>query len=129
MPSFLDPILRADPSSFAITNDRNHRVVARTLQTAFDSASRRRGLLKHDSMADGSALIIAPSNAIHTFFMRFSIDVAFVSRSGEVLRVRRDMPPWRIAAAWRGFAVVELPSGVLERTDTRPGDRLRITQI
>jgi uncharacterized protein len=129
MPSFLDPILRADPSSFTITNVRNRRVVARTLQTAFDSASRRRGLLKHDSMADGSALIIAPTNAIHTFFMHFSIDVAFVSRSGEVLRVRRDMAPWRIAAAWRGFAVVELASGALDHSDTRPGDLLRITKV
>jgi uncharacterized membrane protein (UPF0127 family) len=129
MGSFLDPILRSRTSSFALTNDRNSRVVARTLLTAFDSASRRRGLLKHDSLPEGSALIIAPSNAIHTFFMRFAIDVAFVSRSGEVLKLRREVPPWRMAAAWRGFAVVELSSGSLDRSDTRAGDILRITQI
>lgn len=128
MKSFLDP-LRSNPSSFAIVNDRTNTIVARTLATAFDSASRKRGLLKHDSLPDGEALIIAPTNAIHTFFMRFSIDVAFVSRSGEVLRVRRDMPPWRIAAAWRGFAVVELASGALDRSDTRQGDMLRIVEV
>src|SRR5688572_9478030 len=125
MKSFLDPILRSDPSSFTLTNTRSNRVLATTLLTAFDSDSRRRGLLKQDSMAEGSALIIAPSNAIHTFFMRFAIDVAFVARDGRVLSVRRGLPPRRIAAAWRGFAVVELASGALDRADVRPGDTLR----
>ena len=129
MSSFLDPILRSKGSSCVLMNDRNQRVVARTLLTAFDSASRRRGLLQHDSLPDDTALIIAPSNAIHTFCMRFAIDVAFVSRSGKVLKLRRDMPAWRIAAAWRGFAVVELASGALDRAETRPGDQLRITKI
>ncbi len=129
MSSFLDPLLRSKESSFVLMNERNQRVVARTLLTAFDSASRRRGLLHHDSLPADTALIIAPSNAIHTFFMRFAIDVAFVSRSGEVLKLRRDMPSRRIAGAWRGFAVVELASGALDRADTRPGDRLRITTI
>lgn len=129
MSSFLDPILRSKGSPCVLMNDRNQRVVARTLLTAFDSASRRRGLLQHDSLPDDTALIIAPSNAIHTFFMRFAIDVAFVSRSGKVLKLRRDMPAWRIAAAWRGFAVVELASGALDRAETRPGDQLRITKI
>jgi hypothetical protein len=63
--SFLDP-LRAGGSSCALVNGRNHRVIAHTVMPAFDSASRRRGLLHHDSLPEDSALIIAPSNAIHT---------------------------------------------------------------
>jgi uncharacterized membrane protein (UPF0127 family) len=129
MPSFLDPILRSDASSFIITNSRSNRVLATTLLTAFDSASRRRGLLKHDFLPEGSALIIAPSSAIHTFFMRFPIDVAFVSRDGRVLKVRPNLPPWRMAAAVRAFAIVEMPVGALARTDTQPGDALRIAGI
>ena len=127
--SFLDPILRSGLSSFALTNNRNNRVLATTLLTAFDSASRRRGLLKQDSLPEGSALIIAPSNAIHTFFMRFAIDVAFVSRDGRVLKVRPNVPPWRMAAALRGFAVIEMPVGALARADTQSGDALRISGI
>ena len=127
MKSFLDPILRSGPASFTLTNTRSNRVLATTLLTAFDSASRRRGLLKQDSMAEGSALIIAPSNAIHTFFMRFAIDVAFVSKDGRVLKVRPNMPPWRMSAALRGFAVIEMPVGALARADTRSGDVLQIT--
>jgi uncharacterized protein len=83
--SFLNPLLRSTASSFALTNTRNGRIVARALLTAFDSRSRRQGLLKRDSLPDRSALTIAPSNAIHTFFMGFAIDVAFVSKDGRVL--------------------------------------------
>jgi uncharacterized protein len=129
MPSFLDPLLRSNTPALALTNARNDRVIARTLLTAFDSTSRRRGLLHHDSLPEDAGLIIAPSNAIHTCFMRFAIDVAFVSKDGRVLKVRPAMAPWRIAAAWRGFAVIELPVGTLDRAGTRPGDTLRIVTL
>jgi uncharacterized membrane protein (UPF0127 family) len=127
MKSFLSPLLRSSPTPFALTNTRNNQIVARTLLTAFDSASRRRGLLDHDGLADGSAMIIAPTSAIHTFRMRFDIDVIFLSKDGRVLKVRPHLKRGRIAAAWRAFAVVELPAGVIERSDTRPGDRLQIS--
>ena len=127
MKSFLNPLLRSSVGSFALTNTRNGKVVADTLSTAFDSVSRRRGLLKHDSLPEGHALIIAPSNAIHTFWMRFAIDVAFVTREGRVVKVCSTVVPWRIALAWRAYAVVELPAGALSRSDTRNGDLLQVT--
>lgn len=129
MKSFLDPLLKRGAPPFALVNGRNDRILARTLTTAFDSASRRRGLLKHDSLPHDSALIIAPSNAIHTFFMRFAIDVIFVARDGRVLKLCRELRPWRIAAALRGFAVVELPGGALDRAEIRPGDTLRLASL
>ena len=126
MASFVQPLLREGVSGQTIANARNGRVVADRLMTAFDSASRRKGLLQQDSMADGSALIIAPSNAIHTFFMKFAIDVAFVTKDGRVLKTRTAMSAWRIAASLRAFAVVELPAGALARADITRGDRLVI---
>src|SRR5262245_32921978 len=126
MKSFLDPLLRKGAPPLVLTNGRNNQIVASSLVPAFDSASRRRGLLKHDGLPEGSALVIAPTNAIHTFFMRFAIDVAFVSRDGRVVKVRTAMPAWRIAAAWRAFAVVELPPGALERAEVQIGDILRL---
>ena len=126
MKSFLDPLLRKSAPPLVLTNSRTNQTVASTLVPAFDSTSRRRGLLKHNCLPEGSALVIAPTNAIHTFFMRFAIDVAFVSRDGRVLKVRAAMPAWRMAAAWRAFAVVELPAGALERAGVQPGDMLRV---
>ena len=96
--------------------------MAARLLTAFDSASRKTGLLKHTSMPEDTGLIIAPCNAIHMFFMRFPIDAAFVAKDGRVLKTVHALKPWRIAAAWGAFAVIELAAGALARTDTRPGD-------
>jgi uncharacterized membrane protein (UPF0127 family) len=129
MKSFLSPLLDPERPPLALTNTRNNRIVAGTLLTAFDSASRRKGLLDHASLADGSAMIIAPTSAIHTFAMRFAIDVIFVSKDGRVLKVRPHVRPRRIAAAWRAFAVVELASGAIERSDTRTGDQLQFTAL
>ena len=128
MKSFLSLLLERRESPLALTNTRHQRIVARTLLTAFDSKSRRSGLLGRDSLPEGSALILAPSQAVHTFFMRFAIDVAFVSRDGVVLTVRHSLPARRIAVSWRAFAVIELPAGTLETSDTRPGDRLQLEE-
>ena len=123
MATFLAPLFR-NPGDHELRNVRTGAVLATRVLTAFDSASRRTGLLRHESLPEGSGLIIAPSSAIHTFFMRFAIDVAFVSKEGRVLKLRAAVPPWRMAGALRAHAVVELPAGTLERTGTRRGDRL-----
>ena len=129
MHTFLKPLLRNpgesyDPGEYVLRNERTGAVLASRVLTAFDSASRRTGLLQHESLPEGTGIIIAPSNAIHTFFMRFAIDVAFVTKDGKVVKLRAAVPPWRIAGALRGYAVVELPAGTFERTGTRQGDRL-----
>jgi uncharacterized membrane protein (UPF0127 family) len=124
MASFLEPLLRAGAAPHQLVNARSGLVVATHLLPALDSATRKTGLLKHTSLPAGTAMIIAPTNAIHTFFMKFPIDVVFVSRSGKVLKIRPAMPAWRMAGALRGFAVVELAAGVLAPSETRVGDTL-----
>jgi uncharacterized membrane protein (UPF0127 family) len=122
MPSFLSPLLRADSAEYRLENVRTGTVVAKHLLTAFDSQARRKGLLGRDSLPESTALIIAPCNAVHTFFMRFAIDVAFVTREGRVTKIRAAIRPWRMTGALRAFAVVELPAGALALTNTVPGD-------
>jgi uncharacterized membrane protein (UPF0127 family) len=61
--------------------------------------------------------------------MRFAIDVAFVARVGRVLKVRRAMRPWRMAAAWRAFAVVEMAAGALDRAEDQAGAVVRVDAI
>jgi uncharacterized protein len=70
--------------------------------------------------------VLAPCTSIHTFFMQFSIDVLFVARDGRVMKVQRALGAWRLAAAWRAFAVVELPVGAIDRSETRVGDLLEV---
>ncbi len=126
MPSFLSPILRTTPDRFALRNVGTGRTVASQLLTAFDSASRNVGLLRHDSLADSTALIIAPTSATHTFFMKFPIDVAFVAKDGRVLKACSTLVPWRMAWAWRAYAVVEMSAGALAISGTLAGHHLEV---
>jgi uncharacterized membrane protein (UPF0127 family) len=126
VPSFLSPILRDPGNRFALRNARNNQLIASRVETAFDSATRRRGLLGRTVFEEGSALIIAPTNAIHTFFMRLPIDVLFASSDGRVLKKHSILPAWRMAFAFGAFAVIELPSGTLARLDLRRDDILRV---
>jgi uncharacterized protein len=124
--SFLSPLLKNSQLAFKLINRRNGYVLAEQVLTAFDSKSRRRGLLGIDGFHQGSALIIAPTNAIHTWFMRFPIDVAFVARDGRVVKVRHQMRPWRMSGAIRGYAVIEFPAGALAAADTVADDVLSL---
>src|SRR4051794_25947290 len=82
---------------------------------------RMRGLLGRRGLESGEGLLLRPAGSIHTFFMRFPIDVVFLSREGEVLKVAERVPPWRTAAAKGAKAVVELPGGEAGRRGIRVG--------
>ena len=71
-------------------------------------------------------MVIAPSNLVHTFAMRFAIDILFAARDGRVLKISSAVPPRRIAGSLRAFAVIEMAAGELERADTRVGDVIEV---
>jgi uncharacterized membrane protein (UPF0127 family) len=125
-PHFLQPLVEDAAGSFVLRHERTGRAIATTLELAGDSKSRRKGLLGRAAMAPDSALIIAPCSAVHTFFMRFSIDVVFTNRSGEIQALRPAVRPWRVAICFAAFAVVELPAGTAERLQMSVGDRVVI---
>jgi len=106
---------------------RTGRPIATTVEPALDSATRKRGLLGRTGLAPGHALVIAPSNLIHTFFMRFAIDIVFARKDGTVVKIRRSVPARRISGALRAFAVVEMAAGTLAEPDLRVGDRLTLS--
>jgi uncharacterized protein len=128
-PGFLRPLLDSPGEVFALENTRNGRIVADRLEPAFDSDTRRKGLLGRDFLAAGTGLVIAPSNSVHTFFMRFPIDVVFVRRDGSVIKVRHAVPAWRLTAAFGAFAVVELPAGTARKAELAPRDRLAVRAL
>jgi uncharacterized membrane protein (UPF0127 family) len=123
---FLRPLLKAPSQPHRLENVRNRRILATRLIPAFDSQSRRSGLLYYTTFDESSAMLIAPSNAVHTFFMRFPIDIAFTTRDGRIVKACTAVKPWRIAASFRGSIAIELPAGTLSRCETRAGDSLVI---
>jgi uncharacterized membrane protein (UPF0127 family) len=85
---------------------------------------RMRGLLGQRSLPAGEGLLIRPAPSVHTFFMRFPIDVVFVSRAGEVLKVSADVGPWRARSCRGAYAVLELAAGEAERRGVTVGDHI-----
>lgn len=102
------------------------RVIVSRVVKAESLADRMRGLLGRDSMAADEGLWIVPCPQIHTFFMRFPIDVLFLDRDLKVVRVIEDLPPWRLSP-WvlSAHSVLELKGGVL-RGSVSAGDRLEL---
>lgn len=129
MASFLTPLLRTPEHRFILHDVDAATVLATQIEAAFDSKTRRRGLLGRSDFAEGSALVIAPCSAIHTFFMNMVIDVAFVSRAGVILKIYPSLPAWRLAFAFGAFAAIELPAGTLSRSRTARPHRLQLSPI
>jgi uncharacterized membrane protein (UPF0127 family) len=86
--------------------------------------SRMRGLLGRKGLEPGEGLLIRPAPSIHTFFMRFPIDVVFLARDGNVLKVSPNVGPWRMRSCHRAVAVLELAAGEAELRGIKVGDRI-----
>jgi uncharacterized membrane protein (UPF0127 family) len=126
---FLRPLLARHPVAQVLVNARTGAVVAETLETAFDSGTRRRGLLGRDDLAAGAALVLAPCNAVHTCRMRFAIDVVFVARDGRVTKIVRRLAAWRAAVSFLAFATIELRAGSVSRCGIDVGDRIVVRSL
>ena len=113
-----------NPGSCALMNGRTGSVVASDVEIALTRHARRRGLLGRGGLAPCSALVLAPCAAVHTMFMRFTIDVIFVDREGRALRIVPSLPPWRAAMKTFAHAVIELPAGTLASREVTVGDPL-----
>jgi uncharacterized membrane protein (UPF0127 family) len=108
---FLSALAERPDSALVLRNARTGQIVASALEAAFSSRARRRGLLGRTGLAEGVAMVIAPTNSIHTFFMKFPIDVVFVRRDGRVTKVRSGVPPGRLVVSPTAFAVIETAAG------------------
>lgn len=89
----------------------DNKTIAEPCELAEGVASRFLGLMGRESLAPGSGLLLRPCASIHTFFMRFAIDVVYLDRELKVLKIRRGMAPWRMDfPVSRANAVLELPA-------------------
>ena len=117
--------MAANPAAtYSLHNTRTGDVLARALEGAFTRKDRNRGLLGRTSLEAGEGLLIVPCSSVHTWFMKFAIDVIFVARDGRVRKIARARPPWRLAIGLGSFAVVELPAHAASATQA--GDVLTI---
>ncbi|HEX5417205.1 MAG TPA: DUF192 domain-containing protein [Chloroflexota bacterium] len=109
------------------TNGDQGTVLAERVTSANSFFARFRGLMLAETLPVGDGLLLAGDNSIHTFFMRFPIDVVFLDRQQRVVHLMHRVAPWRVSKiVWRARAVLELPPGTLAATNTRVGDLVKL---
>jgi len=111
--------------TFKAVNLRTGTVFANQVDIANTFFQRTRGLLGRTALIKGEALFIPECGAIHTLFMRFSIDVVFFNKQNRVNKIIPCLLPFRFALGpWGTQGVLELQCGLLENCDFNKGDTI-----
>lgn len=110
-----------------IVNLTRQTILADRVEVANSAANRNKGLLGRRGLERGEGLWIVPCAAVHTFGMRFRIDLVYVDRDKRVKKVRSSVPPWHMSACVTAHSVVELASGIVCATQTQAGDVLEFS--
>jgi uncharacterized membrane protein (UPF0127 family) len=111
-----------------VRNQTRNTLLADAAEVADTSEKRRTGLLKHDRLEPGHGLWIVPCESVHSFFMKFSIDLVYLDRNKKVRKVRHRMVPWRLSACLSAHSILELPAGAVAGSGTQAGDQLEILE-
>lgn len=106
---------------------KDDEVLINLIETAFSLGARMRGLLGRKMLGHGVALYIKPCGSIHTFWMKFLLDVIFLDRDMRVVCINRDIPPFRMVIGGKHAAsVIELESGWFDWGKLNVGDMVNI---
>lgn len=111
-----------------VRNQTRNTVLADAADVADTSEKRRTGLLKHDRLDPGQGLWIVPCESVHSFFMKFTIDLVYLDRDRKVRKVRHRMVPWRLSACLTAHSILELPAGAVAASGTEKGDQLEMAE-
>jgi hypothetical protein len=110
-----------------VRNASRGTVLADRVAVAATAVARMRGLLGTGELPPQRGLLLRPCRQVHSFFMRYALDLVFIDRADRVVATlpgfaRNRISPFVSTAA----AVLELPAGTLDETPAATGDRLDI---
>ena len=108
---------------------RKGEIISARAQVASSLFERIVGLLNRSGLDPDEALLLEPCQSVHTFFMRFPIDVVFLDKENTVLGVSH-LKPWRISKHYfRAHAVLEAPLGFCNKHQVENGQKLEIRHV
>ena len=108
-------------------NHTTGNALADNVSIADNLLSRMKGLLGRSILPSGEGLWIKPCMGVHTFGMKFSIDVIFLDREKRVVELARVLRPNRMSRIYsKASSVIELPAGTIDATHTVTGDTIEI---
>ena len=109
-------------------NLRNGKELSNNVIVAYRLLKRMKGLLGKSELPIGEALWIKHCISIHTFFVKFPIDVLFLNKTNQVIALIKNMLPNRLTRLYpKASSVLELPAGMIEATSTEVGDQIEIS--
>jgi uncharacterized membrane protein (UPF0127 family) len=112
-----------------IIKDSKGEIICERTRVAGTFVSRLIGLMFSKDLGNSSGLLIAPCNSIHTFFMNYSLDIVFLDRKFRVVKVIRDIRPWRMSWMYfRAHQVLEMKAGTL-KSNIEAGDNFEVVCI
>lgn len=114
---------------FARVRTESGKLVCERCEIPESAFGRMRGLLGRDGLGPGEGMLIDRAGSVHMFFMRFPIDVVFLSRDRTVVGVKHRLVPWRVAGARHAVASLELPAGRAAEAGVEKGDRLVLEDV
>lgn len=118
-----------DADRLQVVNITRKTILASNVEAAKSGGKRSKGLLGRDSLAPGEGMWIVPCEAIHTFFMRFAIDLVYLDRKNRVKKVASSVRPWRLSACLSAYSVLELPVGTVQNSQSCPGDLIEFSPV
>ena len=110
----------------SVRNVSRGTLLGDAIDKADTSATRKKGLLSREGLDPGTGLWIVPCEGVHTFFMKFALDLVYIDRKKVVRKAVRNVAPWRMSLCLPAHSVIELPVGVIEASGTQKGDQLEI---
>jgi uncharacterized protein len=126
----LAPPERAGPEGpLKAVNLTRGTILATNLEVAGSGKQRRKGLLGRDGLSSGEGLWIIPCESVHTFFMRFPIDLVYLDDEHRIRKVRSAVGAWRLSACLSAHSVIELAAGTIRATETQRGDQLEFEPV
>lgn len=107
----------------------NNKVISNDILIAERTVDRMIGLMFREKLVGADGLLIDPCTSIHTFFMRYNLDIVFLNSKNQVIKIIRDMKPWRMTRIYfTARQTLEMPAGKLP-ADVKVGDVLEVKNV
>jgi len=108
-------------------NVTTQQEISSNLLLADTIISRMKGLLGRDTMPADMALWIKPCKGVHTFGMKFSIDVIYLDKNNTVIALEKNLRPNKMTRVYlKAASVIELPENSIDLSKTAPGNKIEI---
>lgn len=110
---------------------KNHlgETICKKMLIANHIFDRMKGLMFSTELPDCDGFLISPCNSIHTFFMLYNLDVLFLDKNFNVIKVIYNLAPWKMTWIYfRANQVLEMKAGTLKQ-NIKVGDQLEVVCI